>query len=649
MRSPYAFKDNSSLHSRGDSLKSMSRYAVRIGSAFALLLIFALSQTPLARADDRQTVVFDGGQFTFTHVLLQPAGEAISIDDAGLGALLDRLGAAATWQPGARYVLVTTAEPVVISFAIGETRYDVGAVTYDAAFAPFVLNGHAYVPLANLLDGLDLLLKHAGAVNVLQPQLAVLDVQNDAVGSKLVAHGGIPLDARIVADSAQKLTVEFDGVAAGPQLTRSLDGGPVRRIEVRTEGSVLKPRSIATLFLLPGTTHGAPSTDDQRDITIAFNAAQSALAAVASAPSDSSPNSPAPGASPSPGTLPSPELSQITGVQTQTRAGSFVIRILVSGNVDYDWHRLRPPDNRWWIDMRAARLAIPPSSAAGANGVSSVRAHQENADTVRVALSLDAFNTVEVVPDSTGVTITVSDTPAATDVSRTGSGTIGESVTAYTQPSGPLVWKYTPRPAATRYAAKNPSLIVIDPGHGGSDAGSLRGAYAEKNYNLDISKRLRDILVTRGWNVIMTRDADRDVYGPFASAHDELQARDDVANLRGARLFVSVHTNAFVNAGPHGATTFYYKPGDVAVAQAISRRIGVEGGIKNDGIVQDKLYVLHHSNMPAALVETAFISNPDDFALLQSAQWRQQMAQAIADGIADYMGPPPGAAARNGH
>jgi N-acetylmuramoyl-L-alanine amidase len=52
--------------------------------------------------------------------------------------------------------------------------------------------------------------------------------------------------------------------------------------------------------------------------------------------------------------------------------------------------------------------------------------------------------------------------------------------------------------------------------------------------------------------------------------------------------------------------------------------------------------------MPAALVETAFLSNPDDRVLLQSSQWRQKMAQAIADGISDYAGPPPAAGSVSG-
>jgi N-acetylmuramoyl-L-alanine amidase len=138
------------------------------------------------------------------------------------------------------------------------------------------------------------------------------------------------------------------------------------------------------------------------------------------------------------------------------------------------------------------------------------------------------------------------------------------------------------------------------------------------------------------------------VYAPNDSAADELQARDDVANHNGARLLVSVHVNSFINSGPHGATVYYYKPIDLALAQALSKRIGSELSVKNDGVVKDKLYVVHHATMPATLVETAFLSNPDDRALLEDPQWRQQMAQAIADGIQDYAGAPPPATTASG-
>jgi N-acetylmuramoyl-L-alanine amidase len=150
-------------------------------------------------------------------------------------------------------------------------------------------------------------------------------------------------------------------------------------------------------------------------------------------------------------------------------------------------------------------------------------------------------------------------------------------------------------------------------------------------------------LVARGWQVQMTRTTDVDVYQPNDSAHDELQARDDIANQAGARLFVSVHTNSFSGSGPNGTTTYFYKGIDRAFADAIHRRFqGAALGTKDDGVIKNNFYVLVHSNMPAVLIETAFLSNPDDYALLSSPAWLQKIAQAIADGIGDYAGSPSG-------
>jgi N-acetylmuramoyl-L-alanine amidase len=193
-------------------------------------------------------------------------------------------------------------------------------------------------------------------------------------------------------------------------------------------------------------------------------------------------------------------------------------------------------------------------------------------------------------------------------------------------------WKFGHR---SDYVPTNPRLIVIDPGHGGSDPGTQHGGASEAALTLDVAKRLRAILIDRGWEVKMTRETDVDVYAPGDSAHDELQARDDIANKAGARAFVSIHANAFINSGPYGTTCYISKPDDVAFARAIETHLAADG-TKDDGIVKSHLYVTLHARMPAVLIETAFLSNPSDYALLTSSAWRQKVAEEIADGITQY-------------
>jgi N-acetylmuramoyl-L-alanine amidase len=183
-------------------------------------------------------------------------------------------------------------------------------------------------------------------------------------------------------------------------------------------------------------------------------------------------------------------------------------------------------------------------------------------------------------------------------------------------------------------------LIVIDPGHGGSDDGAMHNGLVEKELNLDISKRLRAILLARGWQVKMTRDTDVDVFAPNDSARDDLQARCDVANHAGARLFVSVHTNSFTSADQDGTTTYYFKADSYGLAQSVHARLAAALPTTDDGIHKDNFYVIHHTKMPAILVETAFLSNPADAALLKTSSFLQKIAVGIADGIGDFTGGP---------
>ena len=94
-------------------------------------------------------------------------------------------------------MLVTNSVPVVISFAIGDRRYDVGPIALQANTAPFLIGDEAYLPMRELLRSLDLALRQDGSVAILQPQLSSLDVRQQGERVTLLAHGGAVLHARI--------------------------------------------------------------------------------------------------------------------------------------------------------------------------------------------------------------------------------------------------------------------------------------------------------------------------------------------------------------------------------------------------------------------------------------------------------------------
>jgi len=601
----------------------------------------ALAGASVARADAAPSFVFAGRTLPVSHVATVGGKLAISVRDPGLAALLEQIGASMTWSPGERYVLFTTAEPQIISFAAGDTRYDVGPRSAQASFAPYEMSGTIFVPLDELLGAFYLADKRDGDAVVIQPQLASLDVRSNGSGSTLIGRSGIPLHPRVVAESPSQLVYAFDGVGATLDRSRAIHAEGIRSITFAQSGTVRAPVTTMTIALAPGTSHGRLETDDRNGFSLAVGGGAT------SAPEPVAVETPAPTEAPletaAPQETPSPASggATVTGIDAHAGPGGYSVDVAVTGDANYEWHRLRDSGNRFWIDFHGATLAHIMQDVAGSAPVSSVRVRQFDGSTVRVALSLDAFRRLDVQPSADGVKISVYSDDAADGVAVSGSGTVGNAAAVAVAPS-PVPsgsdWKFGAR---STYVATNPRLIVIDPGHGGSDPGAGRDGLREANLTLDMAKRLRDILIARGWQVIMTRTTDVDVYKPNDTAHEELQARDDVANDAGARMLISIHVNSFINSGPRGTTTYFSKPIDVQLAQSVQASAAARLGTKDDGIVKSHLFVTLHANMPAVLVETAFLSNPDDLAKLASPDWRQQLALAIADGVKNYAGAPP--------
>lgn len=196
-------------------------------------------------------------------------------------------------------------------------------------------------------------------------------------------------------------------------------------------------------------------------------------------------------------------------------------------------------------------------------------------------------------------------------------------------------------PVASDVALSNVKnkIITIDPGHGGSDSGAVGpNGYTEKEGAFAISQKVASILNQSGAKVVMTRDSDVDVYGPNASARNELQARVDVGNNANSDIFVSIHCNAFVNPAANGTQTFYYgfSYQGQRLAQSIQEKMIEANGLRDRGISTCNFYVVKHSYMPAVLIETAFITNYDEEALLSDDEWQTTMAKAIAEGINEY-------------
>jgi N-acetylmuramoyl-L-alanine amidase len=213
--------------------------------------------------------------------------------------------------------------------------------------------------------------------------------------------------------------------------------------------------------------------------------------------------------------------------------------------------------------------------------------------------------------------------------------------------------------------------IVIDPGHGGKDIGaSGPGGMQEKEVTLAIANKLAAALATKlGTRVILTREDDSVV---------SLDQRTAVANQYKADLFLSVHMNAAPVKGAHGSEVYFLSleasdelakkaaesenasssanagtQGDLKLilwdlaqqeylkesdrfAQSIQEEMNALAGIQNRGIKQAPFKVLVGATMPAALVEVAFISNPDEEAKLRSEQFQNTVVDALTRAVQRY-------------
>lgn len=213
--------------------------------------------------------------------------------------------------------------------------------------------------------------------------------------------------------------------------------------------------------------------------------------------------------------------------------------------------------------------------------------------------------------------------------------------------------------------------VVIDPGHGGENRGTMAPTgLVEKEVTLDIAERLRELLEESSYRVIMTRETDSDL---------SLRDRADLANRSRGDIFLSIHVNWLENREVRGVETFYLGPTDdpylealaarenqgsgysladlrdilqqvyAGVRQEESRRLAeavqvalfeslheVNGTARDRGVKSAPFGVLTKTDMPAILAEVSCVSNQVEARLLMTPIYRQYLAEALFRGIESY-------------
>jgi N-acetylmuramoyl-L-alanine amidase CwlD len=644
----------------------------RISKGLAVLLAVGTFTAPLtALAQSRHTPVlwFAGARIIFSESRAQNGDLAVSINDPGFQRFLQKLGATSEFQAGQHYAVITSADHRSISFEIGSDRFMIDGQAQNAPFSATAEDSDAYIPFYALARALNVVPMQSDEETILQPQIADVETQVDHGRTVVIFHGAGMLHPQLVSSSPTRSVVRFPGTASTLESERDVASPGITHMSVAVSGPARNPSTTVTFSSERGAHLGFLTSPDPSSAVMALAPTSTALR------TDSTPFDPEPqprprtqtslpvaplppvpasasiGQEQSPGAaaIQNPALTDVT--ETSTRDG-FVVRLALNGQPNYAWRVLS--DGRFYIDLHGVQLSTPVREEQLHDArVSALRLRSNGTPdqpNVRLALTLVQSPNVSVTNDANSIVLRVGGAATAY-APREGSGRVGTADALAALPaqgpgpapilptSGVPDWKYGPQsfPAAPA-GQRNNRLIVLDPGHGGSDSGAEHNGLTEKVLTLDIARRLRALLIARGWQVKMTRDSDVDVYQANDSAHDELQARCDLANAAGARMFVSIHINSFTSSDLQGTTTYYYHPQDLAFASAVENKLIATLGTQNDGAQHANFYVIRHTTMPAILVETAFLSNPDDAARLRNEGFRQSVASAISDGISAYTG-----------
>ncbi len=545
--------------------------------------------------------------------------------------MFEHFGSAAVWHPAERALMITNRTGLVIRLRIGDPIAQVNGQARPLTTPAIVLGDQPFVPAHPLFMML-------GAWVRFDEPSRTLHVASQITGINIRRGDGA---VRVLLDATAPLRAETRTLVNPDRLVVDLHGGAFRLtdqdlpvgssgvVRVRAGQFQIKPYVTRVVFDLqqPVEVRTLTATDSfaftievrPRGSLPAVQVPAPALAAnPAPVPSPAPPASsgPPPAGSPSaavppvpPEIAPEPQgtpplassvaeppledgiprIMQVRVEQTGTR-----FRVIVEGTMplEYSVREFIDPD-RLVIDVAGAvfvpvKQQIPVADAI----VTEVRAAQFQADPavtrVVVVLRRKVPYTVSTGAD-TGNAITV-------DI---------------------------PEPSLRAH------LVAIDAGHGGKDTGAIGPTgLPEKDVVLDVAQRVREALVTSGVRVIMTRETDTSV---------ELQDRPRVARQQGATVFVSIHANASTRPASNGSETYYLSPQSQVLAQLVQEELTRVPNLAPRGVKTANFLVLRESDVPAVLVEVAYVSNVDEEARLRQHMFRQRLAEAIARGVQRFL------------
>ncbi len=188
--------------------------------------------------------------------------------------------------------------------------------------------------------------------------------------------------------------------------------------------------------------------------------------------------------------------------------------------------------------------------------------------------------------------------------------------------------------------------IVIDPGHGGIDAGASANGATEKEINLAVAKFLQEYIESGGGTAILTRTDDSNTADPnrkkgvSQKMSDLKERKNDIENFE-ADAFVSIHMNKFSQEKYRGAQVFYDDSSESSKALAESIQQSVKEVVRDGNTRKAKatgqhIYVLRDNEVASALIECGFLSNAEEAKLLLKPEYQKKIAWGIYVGVIRY-------------
>ncbi len=192
------------------------------------------------------------------------------------------------------------------------------------------------------------------------------------------------------------------------------------------------------------------------------------------------------------------------------------------------------------------------------------------------------------------------------------------------------------------------TTVIIDAGHGGEDGGaSSKSGLVEKDVNLDIARRLAEMLKTNGIDVIMTRNEDKLLYDRNVDYQGRKKKLDHAARLNVMQstenaIFVSIHMNSYTSEKYSGLQVWYSQnmTESLELADIIQKKnkelLQPENNRKIKG-AGGSIYLLDKANCPAVLVECGFLSNAAEAARFETEEYRREVAFVLYRAIDEFL------------